>query len=501
MGTPPQRTGRLAKFFYMVVDGKRALTTTENAKLFFEAVVAQENRSACVERIIASPQARSAIHSGLRFDISPDFIKHVTAPFIQYLSDPAIKQLCNGQFLQEILTIIVEPRTLWDALMALFGKRQLDECSVRAFAWMLSELLSFPPSSETGFMDDARKIVSDGSLLQSSSLEVRVLGHKIEHVIRVRSSNTPMDPDMAPGGRHDNDFAEAWKIAIYPTADEFLSTVKPFYRRADEVASMPAETRIAAHIDNQFRLLREDLLSELRDDIQIARGQKKGRRSVLLLQELTLRNIHCTENGRFKPLALSLACGKGLGPLYNLDPRARKTYLLENRSFLKRQALGCFIRDGEIIAFGSIERDLDNLLLDPPEVAIRVLGMAALEKALICFKLHDDIQFLMVDAPVFAYEPILRCLQGIMDLPLSNELLQYGRGLETRSGLVPDSILDQFTATSGSNIQDILKTQKPVQLDPSQFESFLRGLKQNVSLIQGPPGMFYHQAPMHHPYF
>lgn len=44
--------------------------------------------------------------------------------------------------------------------------------------------------------------------------------------------------------------------------------------------SMPAETRIAAHLENQFRLLREDMLSELRDDIQIARGQKKGRCSV-----------------------------------------------------------------------------------------------------------------------------------------------------------------------------------------------------------------------------
>ena len=268
----PQRTGRLAKFFDLVVDGKRSLTTIENVKLFVEAVLARDHRAACIERIIASSQARSALHSGLRFDVSPDFINDFTAPFIQYLSDPDIKQLCNGQFLQEILIIIVEPRALWNAFVTLFEKRQLNECSLSAFAWMLSELLSFPPSSQVDFTDDTRKVVSDAFFYNRPRGRSVCWGHEIEHLIRVRSSIIPVDPDMAPGGRHDNDFAEIWKVAIYPTADEFLSNAKPFYRRADEVASMPTETRITAHIDNQFRLLREDMLSELRDEIQIARG-------------------------------------------------------------------------------------------------------------------------------------------------------------------------------------------------------------------------------------
>lgn len=345
----PQRTGRLAKFFDLVVDGKRSLTTIENVKLFVEAVLARDHRAACVERIIASSQARSALHSGLRFDVSPDFINDFTAPFIQYLSDPDIKQLCNGQFLQEILIIIVEPRALWNAFVTLFEKRQLNECSLRAFAWMLSELLSFPPSSQVDFTDETRKVVSDAFFYNRPRGRSVCWGHKIEHLIRVRSSIIPVDPDMAPGGRHDNDFAEIWKVAIYPTADEFLSNANPFYRRADEVASMPTETRITAHIDNQFRLLREDMLSEPRDEIQIARGQKKGRRSVLLLHELTVQDIYCTEKNRFKPVALSISCGKGLGRLHNLDPGARKGFLLENKGFLKHQALGCLIRNGEIM--------------------------------------------------------------------------------------------------------------------------------------------------------
>lgn len=91
----------------------------------------------------------------------------------------------------------------------------------------------------------------------------------------------------------------------------------------------------------------------------------------------------------------------------------------------------------------------------------------------------------MVDAPVFAYEPILRCIQDKMDLPLAKELLEYQRGdTAASSNLIPSPVLDEFSA---ANIQHILKTQNFVQLDSSQFDSFCSGLKQNASLIQGPP--------------
>lgn len=273
MALPPQRAGRLAKLFGQVVEGKRALTIPDNVKLFVEAVLNQSSHSACVERIIASPDAPSAIHNGFRFDVSPAFINQTTAPFISYLSDPAVKQPCNDQFLQEMLIVLVEPRTLWNALMKTFEMQELRESSIYAFAWMLLELLSLPPStSQIDVTEDARKTVSDESILHSHSTDIRRLGRRIEHILRVRS---PIDPDFGPGGRHDDDFADFRKIAIYPTADEFRAATRPFYRPADEIMSIPAETRIAAHLENQFRLLREDMLSELRDDIQIARGQKK----------------------------------------------------------------------------------------------------------------------------------------------------------------------------------------------------------------------------------
>lgn len=499
MSPPPQRVKRLDSFFAQVLHGKKPLRTPENVKHFVEAVLAQDNHAACVERIIASPQARAAIHNGFRFDVSSAFINQATAPFILYLSDPAVKQLCNGQFLQEMLTTIVEPRTIWNSLMNAFQTRTLSDGSIHAFAWMLLEILSLPPSSQIDLIEDAKKVVNDGSLQQSSSPAIRALGQNIEHILRVRSSNAPVDPDFAPGGRHDNDFAEFWKIAIYPTAGEFTSTEMPFYRRAEEVANIPGETRITAHLDNQFRLLREDMISELRDDIQIARGQKKGRRSVTLLRRLTLRGARYSERDRFKPFALSFACEEGLESLSGHTPDRKKHFLRDNPQFLRHHSFGCLTRHGEIIAFGTIERDIDHLSLDPPQVVLRILGEAALSETLLAFKLYNDVEFLMVDAPVFAYEPILKCLQSKMDLALANELLQYTRGdPATSSTLIPPSILEQITAAGTTNIQHILRMQKPVSLETSQHESFLSGLKQSVSLIQGPPGTFIYLSPFSH---
>lgn len=127
---------------------------------------------------------------------------------------------------------------------------------------------------------------------------------------------------------------------------------------------------------------------------------------------------------------------------------------------------------------------------------IRVLGEPALKKTLMSFKSCKDIRFLMVDAPVFAYEPILRCIQDKTDLPLAKELLEYKRGdTAASSNLIPSPVLDQFSA---ANVQHILKSQNPVQLDSSQFESFTFGLKQSVSLIQGPPGKSISESTFSH---
>ncbi|PWY84476.1 putative AAA family ATPase [Aspergillus sclerotioniger CBS 115572] len=359
--------------------------------------------------------------------------------------------------------------------MQAFHSRQLNEDSIRALAWAIEELLSLPTSSDIqmDITNDAQKVVDDGSLFESPSREIRSHAYKIKHLLQMKSSKatSSADPDFCPGGRHDNDFADYRKIAIYPTSDEFLSTKKPFYRRGQEIAEVAVETRLTAHLDNQFRLLREDMLSDIRDEFQIARGQKKGRQAAPLLGELTLAQIRYGDDRRLRPCTLR-------------SPQERKEFLKEHRNYLRHQAFGCLMRRGEIISFCTLDRDVELLSRSPPQITLRIIGQSALAKTLLYFKLFRDIEYLLVDASVFAYEPILRCLQDKLDISLAKELLEYRKGdpVSMADVISPSVIEDLRQAGNNSgNLQSNLETEK-------ELTSFLSGLSQSVSLIQGPPG-------------
>jgi hypothetical protein len=147
------------------------------------------------------------------------------------------------------------------------------------------------------------------------------------------------------------------------------------------------------------------------------------------------------------------------------------------------------IHAGEIIAFATVERSVEALALDPPVITLRISGDDALRKALLYFRLHRDVEFVLVDTPTFAYEPVLKCLQEMTDLPLTGELLFYEKGLKIgEANLVPKSVVERLREIGRGNLQDILRTSKPINLDQSQLESLVAGLTHRLSLIQGPPG-------------
>ncbi|KAL4807516.1 P-loop containing nucleoside triphosphate hydrolase protein [Aspergillus unguis] len=481
------RTDRLNKFLSLVLNGKRPVTTLDNFRLLLEAIQEQCDHAACVERIVASPPARNAIHTGIRFNTEPAFLNSHTAPFITYLTDPAVKNICNGQILREMLELIVEPPTLWNAFVQAFHQGHLTEPSTQAFSWLLVELLTHSPMNQDDVVHDAQKVVDSGRL-QATSPETRIYSQKLQQILRVKANNLVVqDPAHVPGGRHDNDNADFRQIAIYPTFDEFRSTEKPFYRRADEIMQTPVESRIASHLDNQFRLLREDMLSDIRQELQIA-GSKKGKRRGVTLEGLSLQGVFNGTDKRGCPSGIILSCIRGLEALTNRDKEDRKKFLKNDRSYLRHQSFGCLLRGEEIVSFATIDKQVDHLLENPPKIVLRVIGEEALKKTLTYFKLYSDIRFLVVDAPVFAYEPILKRLQHKFELSLGEELLEYQRGDAVgHADTFPLSLIDSLQ-DDDATLQDILRTKNPISLDPSQMESLLSGLIQRVSLIQGPPG-------------
>ncbi|XMA20289.1 hypothetical protein WAI453_013080 [Rhynchosporium graminicola] len=324
-----------------------------------------------------------------------------------------------------------------------------------------------PPNDNIDVMETAKSITNGGSFLASSSHETRVIGYKIQHFLKAKESSANTNPvNAGPGGRHDNDFVDYRKTAIFPTSDEFMSDTQPFYRPAREVVEADAADRIGIHLDNQFRLLREDMLAELRDDVYIATGKKKGRRSPVILQRLMLAGSECGEPKKWKQCAVKLHCGLGMEKFTKMSTAERKTYLKNNPRSLKHQSFGCLIQGDQIVAFAVLDRDEAGLLEDPPAITLKICGDDALKTFLLASKGTTQIDYIQVDTPFYAYEPVLQCLQDMKDIPLAYSLLGTTLDEASQTTLAIDSALIDLLRAKGSLIiQDLLDTDRPIDLD------------------------------------
>ncbi|KAK4960881.1 hypothetical protein LTR10_001370 [Elasticomyces elasticus] len=72
---------------------------------------------------------------------------------------------------------------------------------------------------------------------------------------------------IKPGGRHDNDKADITDMNIFPTRDEIMSDAKELLPLSDPDQPHFLDNKLERYIDTYFRLLRHDVLGQLKDDI------------------------------------------------------------------------------------------------------------------------------------------------------------------------------------------------------------------------------------------
>lgn len=477
----------LTKLLNGVIHGHRGLKRLEDGNRFLEALCAQKDASKCIESLIAAPEGVPGIAKAFRFSGDKAFLNGPATSVLRYLSNSSIKQLYAGQFLHRILDSIVQPPTFWKTFVAAHDAGNLTDDATLAFAWLLLELLcSRSGDAPDDVRDIAERITNDAMFIKSENQDVRNIGHKIKHVLDSTLSNPVED---GPGGRHDNDFADYRKIKITPTTDEFESNEEPFYRRLDAMDSEEFERRGHVHLDNQFRLLREDLLGELRNDFQIAIGAKKGRHKTII-KNLKFIGMDFGVGHRRKHCSLEFRCDAGVPQFDKLKKKEDRTRKLkESKNLLKHQSLGCLINNGHIVAFASVDRDEDKLAQEPPVLVLRIADDVSFKKVLTLSKLSSTLDFVQVDTAMFAYEPILKCLQNMPEIPLQEQLLDSSPAAgEVPSSIRPTRIIEAIRQNRGRDLQDILDTPISVELDDAQADSLLTGISKRVSLIQGPPG-------------
>jgi hypothetical protein len=489
-GRSNARSAKLRSFFKKIVAGDESLVNLQHSGLFVQAICDQQEPVRCIESLISSPKGLSALQCALHSDVSPAAFNTCAIPIIRYLQAPELKIICAGEFLQRVILCIVDPPIFWNAFVSAHKAGRLDEEGMRCFSWLLLQLVSLPADKASPYRELAKDSTVQSPLLESLIQEVRVMGQRIKHILETTA--TPGQFGMnGPGGRHDNDFEDIRNISILPTPDELASTEPPFLRRAVDIEECPESTRLAMHIDNQFRLNREDMVRDLREELQIALGNKKGRRRGLIISNLSLNGVECDER---RPWALRLECSCDLPQIPKGGPVQRKKFFIDNRSYLKHESLACIVADGKPVAMVTINRKEDLLAHSRPLICVSFSDREpGFQRALVCLKSASQIQLVQLNAAVFAYEPILRQLQATKEFSLRDEILYWEKGkplMAASTSTTPsfEKLLLQLEDDPTHDLQHLLRLTKPTRLDKSQAACLLAGVSQRLSLVQGPPG-------------
>ena len=259
---------------------------------------------------------------------------------------------------------------------------------------------------------------------------------------------------------------------------------------------------------NQFRLLREDMVAEMREEVQIACGKKNGKHRGFIIEGLILKDIYCkrsddeTDDGgnrvnrrrdkQWVPWALTFECKSDFWRFKRCKgAKAREAHLRDNPRFLRHQSLTCLIADNEVLAFPSIVRDEKLLAKERPILVLRFdNGQQGITNTLMHVRKAKHVKLIHIDTAVFSYEPILTALQMKHTLPLQREILCFKEGMTLDPPTHhPKAIVAAIKAAPTQNLQPLLYTPEPIHLDQAQADALINALSQRVALIQGPPGL------------
>ena len=484
------RLTRLTRQFNDLVHGKLK-PTRFTSPIILESIYSQPEPVTCVHKLVASESGLACLQAAIFVNLAPSFLNTHPAQLILFLGAPSLKDVGGGHYIRQIVKKLVDPPIFWQALTQAFADGQLQDDGQRAFGWLLLQLVTFPADDAQPYREFARQEEIPQKLISSTNIEVRGLGHKLKHIVEI-VVNPAGESDYGPGGRHDNDHVEFRKIDVMPTADEITSKEPAFMRTAAEVDNTAAEQRFATHLDNQFRLYREDMLHELREELQIALGQRKGRHRGLVIDNLTLVDMYGVTGGRSRNdhwgIVLSMLPEEDLWFFRRDKPKDRKKYLMDDRKLIKDGSMAALIIDGTVVSFPTIRRDEDRLSKKPPEFALLLNGKQSTIVTLSKFVSAKSVKLVQIDTAVFSYEPVLKALQQITLMPLATELTQ-GKSLETPPNS-PTSIIDALRQNPSQDLKDLIHCPKSIILDDAQARSLLSGLTQRMAIIQGPPGIW-----------
>ena len=412
-------------------------------------------------------------------DTSPRRIREELIPLLDDLMSPpyALSAPLSPRYAQRAVQSILAGG-FWRKFLALFKAGELDNHEEWVFASALRRAVCWGDQRRaTLFASDARDCTS--ALETSPDARTRKLANVINQATMWLELERGLDE--CPGGRHDNDALNFYSIETIPTVDEVLAKPRPFLPRnwASEDDAEANPVAVTRHLGIQFRLLREDLVSDLRE--QVARffwseAARKGKRRGHVVDRLQVVDVHHDFDRRHheRPWALRLERTEPFG-------RDRHYFEVNEDAVLKEGCLVALIDRGEVLATGTAVRE--PALLARSHLLVELSVDAATLSVLLRAPSLTLVQ--AYDSPTYAYAPVLDVLRELDDIPLRDEILM---GEQRSLDLSPAMASCVERIVPNTNVAMALRMGQQVILDDSQAAAMRAALTSSLSLVQGPPG-------------
>eukprot|EP01031_Cornospumella_fuschlensis_P026332 gene26332-31809_t len=455
------------------------LRTDRDALSFFQEFVASEEPMDLLKSVLA--EGRQILKKATTLlDYKKSDCRTSFIAFLEKItSDDAYVGL-SKEFIEDALCDVYLTMGLLGALTSGLRDRRYSAEDLAVLVWFVKIVLNSDPKHQAErdlapFIAELKAQASGGLRKQIQNLVVTGSWSSDYEGLDALKSLVPL---------HDNDHPDDFrKIQIVPTISELNATTSTVYR---DWMGDPEDTA-AKLVDRHFRLLREDMLDPLREEInEVMKG--KGRARIRFSKP---RVAGVETKGEKCSLLVYFNLPGDI--LQHIDSKAiqskKKQPLLhffenEGSKLLPVETVLLFFGADRVEHFGIVSNciyDFDYKDVTPAggktstlvHMIIRVAFENSSLPAILKHRGEPFAEFFVkARATIFSFYPVLKCLQGMMDIPLAEELV-----FESPSKVEAEERLTLPTA-----VGDALKA------DPSQLMAAEDALSRRVSIIQGPPG-------------
>jgi replication-associated recombination protein RarA len=476
----------------------------DQAKFFFQAMNEWEDLPVLLERLSnKEDKGKESIRQAIRINV--DQIGFVNNEYMMFLSQ--LRTISTGIMkkpLLDLLRFIFNIPFLMETLSDYIEKEELRD--IEPIIWFVLQLIT------EGDVEDVKQIRNTDKMKQfiavlNSNYESKTM-EMINNIMTGVASKKQKKEEKA-GDRHNNDFINFRDIQIVPTREEVLcedDSYLPLLRDMDMTDST-AETCV---LDRQFRLMREDFVAPLREEIQELKKQSKQKRTLRrTFEQVVCESIKLNQRKgayfvfTFVPPKHAVVDKEedinktkqpsGKDDSKKTEPTSKKAKeFWEKTSLLKLDSLVCFIRDGKPIRFGVV-CDRDDVT--KAKVGIMIIEDSYKSCAEEIGLPQPSTQMIQVTASLFSFKPVLLALQKIYTIPLNEELLFFEKQMTTKNPKhyhgTYRRLVDFINDYPNQDISSLLKVKDKFPtliLDNSQRIAMVTALKSRVALVQGPPG-------------